>query len=392
MITAKYLYEKELSKFWITEYEMYQASIILNSAFWKEYFIDLENRLLNNNKGWTIKFFNLSLLYRFLAVPTLENNLWLLRLSEILKTFSKNKSIFEYIKRLKDDNLSYAALFELLVAFELHKNWFKVELQKLNYSNNPIEIYFENNWVSFWIECKSYKFKIVEENYSQKIIRKINYLIDKLPKYIAVNITINFVPKSEVEIKNIISLCIKELSSYTSQKWDYITINSFWKIEFKTYTENNIQETFDSIYVNSEDVYCKSQAPKHKYYINLPDVEYLDNKYINIIWISCDEKIEKILFNDINDDWFLKDVKNKVLQQKNIIERWDEVIIIFDKNAYKINNFDNIKTECLKTYSKYQNLTLLIWEFEPNLTSWKLEGKLLCIYASNNFINLYIFD
>lgn len=388
MILWKFLYSDELSKTWIKEEDIYNASIILNSSFWSDYFKNIENKLQNKDKGWIIKLFNAPMIYKILAFPTIENNILLVELSRILKLFCNEKSISEYISRLKDDNLCDSWLFELFTACTFKKNWFNVNLQKQNYSNNPVEVHFNYFWVNFWIECKSYKFKPSEESFSQKIMRKINYLIDILPKYSAINIILNNEPKDDIELNNIIKECKKNIENFSKNNiYDNYEFN-YWKIEYLKYDEFNIKTTFDNIYSKSIEVIAKSIWKENKNYKWLPEAGTIDNNYINIIWIWCkkDLNLDKKLFND---DKLLNDISKKIKQQENILKTWDEVIIIFDKNAYNIESIEKIKNDCNKKYLNYYNLTVLICEFKTNINKWTLDWELQPIITSLNFSKLY---
>lgn len=390
MILWKFLFSKELEKIWINEVDIYNASIILNSAFWSDFFIEIEEKLSNTHKWWTIKLFNAPLIYQILTYPTVENNIMLIELANILKIFSNEKTINEYIKRLKDDNLTHSAMFELFVAYTFIKNWFKINLQKENYLNNPVEVHFEQNWINFWIECKSYKFKPTEETFTQKLIRKINYLIDKLPKYTAVSITLENEPIDDVEINNIANCCITSIQNFSKKHNDKDEIEQFkyWVIEYINYNETDIESTFKKIQKKSVEVFCKSIAKENRTYSWLPEADSIDNKYINIMWIwtASNSPINDIIYKEQN---LLDDISKKIKQQDNILKTKDEVIIIFDKNAYKILGYDNTKKVCWQKYTNYANLTILICEFITNTNNWIIEGELMPLFTSQNFNNLY---
>lgn len=391
--TIQDLYGSKILALGISSVKIYESKMILYWAFWQEFFDKIKMKIATTLKNSVIKLLNINLIYEYCEMPKLDSILRLIELSDTLKAFSKSNSISDYIRRMKSDDLCYPAIFELLFAKKIKDKWYEVQLQVLNNLWNPVEISFiDKQWVTYWVECKTSKSRSVNEWFWDKVLRKLHPLLQSLSNSIAINIllddNVDYADRVDDIVKAISSNIhtnksyLERLDRNISMKFpfgeiSYLLLNQQTTAEVQQYFHKNSTQHVAAQIINRKDLSTSIASDP------LDSLKRLDW----ILWVKYQKDVSiKSLWSK---EKLLIDIKDKISQQKNLLETDCQVVIVLDKKSYIPFDRNDID---LIAFIHYKNLSIILADYEADQSNWVIKKTYIFLMKSVGFDENIIWD
>ncbi len=356
MIEPAFYNIKEIEKIGISEREIRSAAHILNGAMGQEWIKQQEKISKKYEDGSISKALNRHPVHKLLVDGTVQSVIKLVELTKCLELFSQEKSIANYLQRLRSHREAKQTIFELMTAKAFSELSFKVEgLQMLNVENNPVEIVASESGVQFWVECKSTESLKFPENIRKKIIRKIN---KEIPKNIAIHLKIlkELNTREEKEVIYKVIKKINEIPQMDLNNGSHKFINDLCEMQFIKYEDalaDQIIELFHRISSDNTEMLATGFAPSSSSNSDAPDTKKdLEKvKKEKIIAVETAYELEK---KSAKLETLVKKIRLAVKQQKCLLDNNDEVIILLDKNNFPKDLFGDGKLkQSIKVSTKH---------------------------------------
>jgi hypothetical protein len=372
-VYTKILETEKLLKLGISEDLIISYSQLLCHFLWSDWIEkEIEDFNTNRQKYSIIPALNRHPIASNLHGATVESAVEVVRLWKCLELLSNDKNIHTYSSRLKSFRDVNPAVFEIEIARSLQNSWFKLEwLQLLNPDKNPVEIVTSFGGKRFWFECKSVEKSNIEESYYKQILRVLEKENEQLCKkwnelrWVAFLFRTNK-PIINQEDCNIIKKSIKWVMSnvYSLKKSDYCTLIKLDHIlsglEVLIYELNNENHgrVVNDILFNQGWVewWWTSYVKASKSNSSLPNSDYLQEKSKCLIFTWYEHKFKKEN-KIISSDFFRAQIREKIKQQKSLLNSWEEVVIVFDN--LKSPDYDTC-LQTMKRIGKQENLSILL--------------------------------